>query len=98
MRVPQGPAEWAAAAWLAVNLGALLRFGADKARARRGRRRVSEAALCAWAAAGGVLGAWVGVLLFRHKTRKRSFQAKLLGASLFGLAWTGWLAAQLLAG
>ncbi len=52
----------------------MLCYGYDKYRARTGGRRVPEAVLHFMAAAGGTPGAFVGQLLFRHKTRDRQFR------------------------
>ena len=57
----------------AVNLLTLAVFGLDKHRARVHRERVPEAALLGLAALGGSIGALAGMLLFRHKIRKRKF-------------------------
>ena len=63
------------AAWLvSVNLVAFAYYGYDKSCARRTSRRVPEAVLHGLAVAGGSLGAYGGMQLFRHKTVKGSFQ------------------------
>ncbi len=63
------------ACWLvAVNLTALGYYWYDKARARASRSRVPEAVLHGLALAGGTLGAYLGMRLFRHKTIKGPFQ------------------------
>lgn len=49
-------------------------YGFDKAAARQGRRRVPEATLHLWSLLGGWPGALAAQQLFRHKTRKMSFQ------------------------
>ena len=60
--------------WLAgVNLALLCVMGWDKAAAVRGSRRVPETTLLALAVIGGSVGGILGMLLFRHKTRKRAF-------------------------
>jgi uncharacterized membrane protein YsdA (DUF1294 family) len=49
-------------------------YGCDKLAARRGTGRVSERTLHLLALSGGWPGGLAGQLLFRHKTRKASFQ------------------------
>ena len=61
----------------AVSLLALVFFGWDKGMAKAGRRRIPEAALWASAILGGGVGAFLGMKLFRHKTRKGFFPAGL---------------------
>jgi uncharacterized membrane protein YsdA (DUF1294 family) len=66
-------------------------FGWDKHQARRGGRRVPEARLHALALAGGFAGAWLGMLAFRHKTRKPAFRAvPLCAAVVHAAAWAWW--------
>ena len=57
----------------AVNLLTLAVYGVDKYLARVHRERIPEAALLGLAAVGGAVGALAGMLLFRHKIRKRKF-------------------------
>ncbi len=85
----------ALAGWLvAVNLTAFGYYGYDKACARRLARRVPEVVLHGLALAGGSLGAFLAMRLFRHKTIKGRFQflfwcIVVLQALLAG--WIGWL-------
>lgn len=72
---------------LVMNVTTFVVFGVDKARARRGRRRIPESTLLLLAWATGVIGAWVAVSVFRHKTRKTSFRVKLAGVTLVNLLW-----------
>ena len=57
----------------AVNLLTLGVYGLDKYRAKVHRERIPEAALLGLAAIGGSVGALAGMLLFRHKIRKKKF-------------------------
>lgn len=45
----------------------------DKRKAKKKARRISESTLMTVAALGGSLGSLLGLLLFRHKTRKPKF-------------------------
>lgn len=63
-----------------VNVGALSLFAYDKAQASRGGQRVSERHLCQTALFGGWLGGLLAMQVFRHKTRKTSFQRKYASA------------------
>ena len=65
-------------------------YGFDKARARAGAGRVPESVLHALALAGGSIGAYLGMRVFRHKTVKGPFRAffwliVLVQATLIGL-------------
>lgn len=62
------------AAWLLfMNLLSFLLMGLDKHRARRGLWRISERTLLGTAALGGAFGGFLGMCLFRHKTRHFRF-------------------------
>ena len=81
-----------AAAYLAlVNLVAFVVYGADKRRARRDRRRVSEKTLFLLALAGGSAGAWAGMYTFRHKTRHWYFVWGIPAILLAQIALGVWL-------
>lgn len=82
----------AALALATLNLVAFATYGVDKGLAKLETRRVSERTLLALAFSGGV-GAWVGMLFFRHKTQKNRFRfgvpalAALQVVVVLGLAW-----------
>ena len=58
---------------LAVNLAAFLVFGWDKLMAKLEKRRIPERTLFLLAGVGGSVGAWLGMQIFRHKTKHTSF-------------------------
>ncbi len=57
----------------AVNIIAFVMFGADKSKARRGKHRIRERSLFLISFAGGAIGAFLGMKIFRHKTKHKSF-------------------------
>ncbi len=72
--------------WMALaSAWTFVLFGFDKWRAGRGRR-VAESSLLLSSALGGWPGGFLGLLVFRHKSAKPSFQWKLAGALLVWLA------------
>ena len=44
-------------------------MGVDKAKAKKGERRIKEATLFAFAILFGAVGSTLGMLVFRHKTK-----------------------------
>lgn len=56
-----------------INLIAFVVFGIDKRKARKGQWRVPESTLFILALIGGSIGALLGMLAFRHKTKHRKF-------------------------
>ena len=58
---------------IVVNIVAFCQMGADKARAKSGKRRIREKVLFLTAAIGGSVGANLGMAAFRHKTKHPSF-------------------------
>ncbi len=67
-----------AAGFLALNVGAVVFMGFDKALARSGAVRTPEVILFVLALLGGSPGILLGIHVFKHKTRKASFQFVLL--------------------
>ena len=62
---------------LLVNLLSFSLMGADKRRARQGKRRIRERTLWIASALFGALGGGLGMAVFHHKTRHRSFRVGL---------------------
>ena len=78
--------------WLFLaSLVLLAVMGADTRRARRGLRRVPEKTLFLLALLGGAWGGWLGMRLFRHKTKHRSFVLGFPLLALLQLALCAWL-------
>jgi uncharacterized membrane protein YsdA (DUF1294 family) len=61
-------------------------FGFDKWRAGRGGARIAEATLFWASALGGWPGGLLGLIVFRHKSAKGSFQLKFAAAFF---VWAG---------
>lgn len=58
---------------LVINVVTFFFYGDDKARARRGVWRISEATLLFLALIGGSVGAFLGIQFFHHKTKHKKF-------------------------
>jgi len=65
-----------------TNAGSLAMMGFDKLSAKAGSERVPEMWFFLISLAGGFVGVVVGMLAFRHKTRKTSFQIKIATAAV----------------
>ena len=59
--------------YLIINLAAFILYGADKRKAVRGDWRIPEKTLLLLALAGGGIGAFLGMQIFRHKTKHLQF-------------------------
>ena len=62
---------------LIINAAGWLIMLIDKQKAIRHEYRISEATLMSVAMAGGSLGCYLGMMMFRHKTRKPLFSIGL---------------------
>lgn len=59
---------------ISINLVTIVAYGTDKKAAIRGDWRVPEARLHALELMGGWIGAFIAQKIFRHKTKKKSYQ------------------------
>ncbi len=59
---------------LLLNLVGFVLYGIDKAKSKhKGNNRIPERVLLWVARLGGGLGCWLGMMLFRHKTKRTRF-------------------------
>lgn len=78
--------------WLVlINLMSLVMFGADKLKAKKKKWRIPEAALLLSAAVGGAFGGYIGMKLFRHKTKHKQFTVLVPLFLVFWAVLTVWL-------
>ena len=68
-----------------INLIGFFLYGLDKAKAKRKGGRIPERTLLWVARLGGGAGCWLGMVLFRHKTKHIRF--KIL-VPLWTIVWT----------
>ena len=74
-------------AWVvAWSLPAFAMYGIDKRQAANDGWRVPETVLHSLALVGGVMGAWAGRAVFRHKTQKPIFLVVLVTATIMWVA------------
>jgi len=69
-----------------INVLTFLVYGTDKRRAKKGMSRISERLLLILAILGGAGGAWLGMYVFRHKTRHAKF---VIGIPVIVFAYIG---------
>lgn len=70
------------------NMVVMLIYGVDKLKAKKGKRRISEATLLLLAFIIGGLGADFGMILFNHKTSKIKFRLLVPLAVIMEVALT----------
>lgn len=75
----------------AVNLVTFTVYGVDKAKARRGAWRVPEKTLFLLPLLGGSVGALLGMLVFRHKTKHWYFVWGIPLILLAQIALAAWI-------
>lgn len=56
-----------------INVIAFLMYGLDKVKAKRRQWRIPESTLLGVAVIGGSIGAFLGMQIFHHKTKKPKF-------------------------
>ena len=79
-------------AWLILtNITAFLMFGIDKLKAKANKWRISEKALFIVAIIGGGVGAFLGMQVFRHKTKHTKFVVGIPVIMVVQIAILVWL-------
>lgn len=76
---------------LGINISAFLIYGLDKFKAQRQLWRIPEITLLLVALLGGSLGAWLGMKVWRHKTKHLLFSIGLPLILALQLVWIGYL-------
>ena len=59
---------------LGINAVTFIVYGIDKYKAKKAKWRISEATLLLLAVFGGIIGAWMGMKVWRHKTMHKKFK------------------------
>ena len=67
-----------------LNLLGFILYGVDKAKSKGRSRRIPERTLLWVARLGGGVGCWLGMMLFRHKTKHTRFMVLV---PLWTVAW-----------
>jgi len=76
---------------LIINIIAFAAYGIDKWKAKHNKWRISEMTLLLLAFFGGVLGALLGMKVFRHKTQHWKFKILVPLALLLWIAGLGYI-------
>ena len=58
----------------AINVVTFFLYGIDKFKAQHDRWRIPESVLIGLAIIGGSIGAWLGMIIWRHKTQHKKFK------------------------
>lgn len=69
--------------FLGLNLFAFIIIGYDKYLAKKHKRRIPEKTLLSMVFFGGTIGSGLAMLIFRHKTAKKSYLLKFFGIVIF---------------
>ena len=70
---------------IAINILTFVIYGNDKRKARKNKWRTPESTLLMLALIGGAYGAWLGMRVFRHKTKHWKFRILV---PLMAAVWT----------
>lgn len=76
---------------LVINLSLFIMMGLDKRISKKGSWRIQEKKLWLLATLGGAFGGWIGMNVFRHKTKHNSFKYGLPALTLLYIAVLGYL-------
>lgn len=78
-----------------MNVVAFIVYGIDKLKARRSQWRITESTLLWMAVAGGSIGAWMGMKIWRHKTLHRKFRYGVPAIIILQCCLATWVAMEL---
>ena len=76
---------------LALNIITFIVYGIDKLKAKKGWWRIPETTLLLLAAIGGSIGAWLGMMVWRHKTQHLKFKYGVPAIILLQVAFVWWM-------
>lgn len=76
---------------LAVNAVTFFVYGIDKYKAKHAKWRISEATLLLLAVIGGSIGAWLGMKVWRHKTKHKKFKYGVPAIFILQVALAVWI-------
>ena len=74
---------------VAINIVTFFLYGIDKWKAKRSKWRIEESTLLGWAAAGGSIGALLGMKAWHHKTLHKKFKYGLPAILIAQIAIVG---------
>lgn len=60
---------------LIINVATIILFGVDKLKAMTKKWRIEEKTLWLFSFLGGIIGAWLAIILFNHKIKDKKFMS-----------------------
>ena len=73
-----------------INVVTFFMYGVDKWKARKSKWRIRETALLGLAVLGGSIGAWLGMIVWHHKTQHKKFKYGIPAIIIVQLAIIGY--------
>ena len=74
-----------------INVITFFLFGIDKFKAQHARWRIPESVLIGLAVIGGSIGAWLGMMVWHHKTQHKKFKYGIPAIIIVQLALIGYI-------
>ena len=73
-----------------INVVTFIMYGVDKWKAKKSKWRIRETALLTLAVLGGSIGAWLGMIVWHHKTQHKKFKYGIPAIIIIQLAIIGY--------
>ena len=73
-----------------INVVTFFMYGVDKWKAKKSKWRIRETALLGLAVLGGSIGAWLGMIVWHHKTQHKKFKYGIPAIIIVQLAIIGY--------